>query len=123
MRENKAKQAVEPLKSNAPLSGSSKPRLVATVQQWLDCKKFEGWIAELDKEIERNSIPIDETMEKDILPILADSGEQVTPHMKFFWEQQRKLVPMPKFRRRYNPHVIHFCLSVHDKSPAACREL
>ena len=80
MKENKAKQAVEPLKSNAPLSGSSKTRLFATVQQQrLVCKELEGRIAELEKEIKTNSIPIDETMEKDILAILADSGEDVTP--------------------------------------------
>ena len=124
MKENKAKQAVEPLKSNAPLSGSSKTRLVATVQQqWLVCKELEGRIAELEKEIKTNSIPIDETMEKDILAILADSGEEFTPHMKVFWEQQRRLVAMPKFGRRYHPHVIRFCLSIHAKSPAAYREL
>ena len=98
--------------------------MVATVQQQrLVCKELEGRIAELEKEIERNSIPIDETMEKDILAILADSGEEVTPHMKVFWEQQRILVAMPKFGRRYHPHVIRFCLPVHAKSPAAYREL
>ena len=124
MKENKAKQAVEPLKSNAPLSGSSKTRLVATVQQQrLVCKELEGRIAELEKEIKTNSIPIDETMKKDILVILADSGEEVTPHMKVFWEQQRRLVAMPKFGRRYRPHCIRFCLSIHAKSPAAYREL
>ena len=124
MREIKAKQAVEPLKSNAPLSGSSKARLVATVQkQRLVCKELEGRIAELEKEIKTNSIPIDETMEKDILAILADSGEEVTPHMKVFWEQQRKLLAAPKFGRRYHPHIIRFCLSVHAKSPAAYKEL
>lgn len=63
MRENKAKQAVEPLKSNAPLSGSSKGRLVAAVQkQRLVCKELEGRIAEKKKEIQTNSISIDETM-------------------------------------------------------------
>ena len=70
MKGSKAKQAVEPLKSNAPLSGSSKARLVATVQQQrLVCKELEGRIAELEKEIKTNSIPIDKTMEKDILAI------------------------------------------------------
>ena len=112
------------IKSNAPLSGSSKTRLVATVQQQrLVCKELEVRIAELEKEIKTNSIPIDETIEKDILAILADSGEEVTPHMKVFWEQQRGLVAMPKFGRRYHPHVIWFCLSIHAKSPAAYREL
>ena len=91
MKENKAKQAVKPLKSNAPLSGSSKARLVVTVQQQrLVCKELEGRIAELEKqietysipmqkEIETYSIPIDEIMEKHILAILADSGEEITP--------------------------------------------
>ena len=124
MKESNAKRTVEPLKSNAPLSSSSKERLVATVQkQRIVCKELEGRIAEQEKEIERNSIPIDETMEKDILAILADGGDKVTPHMKVFWEQQRKLLSMPKFGRRYHPHIIHFCLSVHAKSPVAYREL
>ena len=81
-------------------------------------------IADLEKEIQKNSIPVDETLEKDILSILADSGEnEVTPHMRVFWEQQRKLLATPKFGRRYHPHVIRFCLSIHAKSPAAYREL
>ncbi len=124
MKESKAKQTLEPLKANAPLSISSKERLVTTVQkQRLVCKELEGRIVELEKEIEKNSISIDETMEKDILAILTDSSADVTPHMKVFWEQQRKLLAMPKFGRRYHPHIIRFCLSVHAKSPAAYREL
>jgi hypothetical protein len=53
-------------------------------------------------------------MDKDIL---------VTPYIKVFWEQQRKLLAMPKFGRRCHPHIIRFCLSVYAKSPAAYREL
>ena len=48
---------------------------------------------------------------------------EVTPHMKVFWEQQRKLIAAPKFGRRYHPHIIRFCLSLHAKSPAAYKEL
>ena len=62
-------------------------------------------------------------MEKDILAILADGYDEVTQHMKVFWEQQRKLLSTPKFGRRYHPHIIRFCLSVHAKSQAAYREL
>ena len=88
------------------------------------CKELESRIADLEKEIQKNSIPVDETLEKDMLSILADSGEnEVTPHMRVFWEQQRKLLATPKFGRRYHPHVIRFCLSIHAKSPAAYREL
>ncbi|CAB3990166.1 Hypothetical predicted protein [Paramuricea clavata] len=123
MKESNVKQTVEPLKSNTSLLGSSKERLVATVQkQRIVCKELEGRIAELEKEIERNSIPIDETMEKDILAILADGGDEVNPHVNVFWKQQRKLLSMPKFGRRYHPRIIRFCLSVHAKSPAAYRE-
>ena len=101
MKTSTEKKATEPLKSNAPLSGSSKERLISTVQrQRIICKELEGRIAELKTEIESNSIPIDETLEKDILAILADKSDEVTPHMKVFWEQQRKLLAMPKFGRR-----------------------
>ena len=101
MKLSTAKKVTEPLKGNAPLSGSSEDKLIATVQkQRLVCKELESRIAELEKEIESNSIPIDETMEKDILAILADRSDEVTPHMKVFWEQQRKLLAMPKFGRR-----------------------
>ena len=88
------------------------------------CKELESRIADLEKEIQKNSIPVDETLEKDMLSILADSGEnEVTPQMRIFWEQQRKLLATPKLGRRYHPHVIRFCLSIHAKSPAAYREL
>ena len=43
--------------------------------------------------------------------------------MELFWKQQKKLLASPKFGRRYHPHLIRFCLSVHAKSPSAYREL
>ena len=113
-----------PLKDKAPLSRSSKERLVATVQkQRIVSKELENRLSQLEKEISKNSISVDETLEKDILTILADAGNEVTPHMRVFWEQQRKLLASPKFGRRYHPHIIRFCLSIHAKSPAAYREI
>jgi hypothetical protein len=107
-------QPPQPLKDKAPLSQSSKKRLVATVQrQRVVCKELEGRISQLEKEIAKNSVPIDETLEKDILAKLADSGDEITPHMRVFWEQQRKMLASPKFGRRYHPHIIRFCLSIH----------
>ena len=114
----------EPLKDKAPLSKASKERLVATVQrQRVVCKELEGRITQLEQEISTNSISVDENLEKDILKILADSGNEVTPHMRVFWEQQQKLLASPKFGRRYHPHIIRFCLSLHAKSPAVYKEL
>lgn len=43
--------------------------------------------------------------------------------MKFFWEQQMTLLQSNKMGRRYHPQVIRFALSIHGKSPSACREL
>jgi hypothetical protein len=123
----KEKHNVQPpqyLKDKAPLSKSSKEWLVATVQrQRVVCKELEGRISQLEKYIEKNSFPIDENLEKDILAILADSGDEITPHMRVFWEQQQKMLASPKFGRRYHPHIIQFCLSIHAKSPAAYKEL
>ena len=98
--------------------------MVATVQrQRIVCKELESRLSQLEKEISKNSIFVDETLEKDILTILADAGDEVTPHIRVFWEQQRKLLASPKFGRRYYPHIIRFCLSIHAKSPAAYREI
>ena len=62
-------------------------------------------------------------MENDILTILVDASDEVTLHMRVFWEQRLKLLASPKFGRRYHPHIIRFCLSIHAKSPAAYREI
>ena len=111
-KERSNKNTLEPVKNKAPLSVSSKSRLVATIhQQRLVCKQLENRLPDLEKEIVKNSISVDEIMEKDILSILADRhDDDVSPHMKFFWEQQRKLLQTPTFGRRNHPHLIRFCL-------------
>ena len=87
-------------------------------------KELEEKIAALEAEIEKNGVAVNETLEKDLLEIFANNPSmEVTPHMKVFWEQQRKLLASPKFGRRYHPHIIRFCLSLHAKSPAAYKEL
>ena len=63
------------------------------------------------------------SLENDILKIMGGQNLEATPHMKFFWEQQMKLLQSEKFGRRYHPQIIRFALSLHGKSPAAYREL
>ena len=112
------------VKEKAPLAGSSKERLIATIkQQRIESKALKEKLSGLEKEIERNSITINEALESDLLSILGNTDLKRTPHMDFFWQQQKKLLSSPKFGRRYHPHLIRFCLSVHAKSPAAYREL
>ncbi len=125
-KSSKAKAAKEalPVPSKAPLTATGRERLVATIQkQRVVCKQMEERIGQLEKEIETNSIAINESLEKDILEIFANNSGEISPHMRVFWEQQRKLLSSPKFGRRYHPHVIRFCLSLHAKSPAAYKEL
>lgn len=69
------------------------------------------------------SVNVNEALEKDLLDIYANNTDEVTPHMKMFWEQQQRLLASPKFGRRYHRHIIRFCLSLHAKSPAAYKEL
>ena len=124
---SKAKAVKEalPVPAKAPLSATSKGRLVATIQeQRVLSKELEEKIAALEAEIEKNSVAVNETLEKDLLEIFANNPSmEVTPHMNVFWEQQRKLIASSKFGRRYHPHIIRFCLSLHAKSPAAYKEL
>ena len=43
--------------------------------------------------------------------------------MKFFWEQQIKLLQTKKMGIWYHPQVIRFAFYIHGKSPSAYREL
>ena len=113
-----------PVKDKAPLAACSKERLIATIQrQRLECKDLKDQIAKMNKDIMSNSIEIDKNLESDVLDILKSSDLKSSPHMDLFWQQQKKLLASPNFGRRYHPHLIRFCLSLHSKSPSAYREL
>ena len=117
-----ATKKVTSVKEKAPLAGSSKERLIATIkQQRVESKALKEKLSGLEKETERNSITVNEALESDILSILGNTDLKRTPHMDHFWQQQKKLLSSPKFGS--HPHLIRFCLSVHAKSPAAYREL
>ena len=85
-KERPEKKMSEPVKNKAPLTTTSKSRLVATVQkQRRLCNQLQSRLADLEKEISKNSISVDGSLEKDIFSIMADcSDEDVSPHMKFF---------------------------------------
>ena len=89
----------------------------------LECKQLEGRIKELEAKIKDDGVGISGSLENDILKIMGGQNLEATPHMKFFWEQQMKLLQSEKFGRRYHPQIIRFALSLHGKSPAAYREL
>ena len=113
-----------PAKSKASLSACGPDKLRATVKATrLECKQLEDRVKELETRINEDGVPISEALEKDILKIMGGQNLEATPHMKFFWQQQMKLLQTEKMARRYHPQIIRFALSLHGKSPAAYREI
>ena len=52
----------------------------------------------------------------------ADKSE-VSPFMKFFWEQQKYINVSCKTSIRYHPMIIQYCLALQAKSAAAYNEI
>ena len=89
----------------------------------IECKQLESRLKELEARIKDDGVGISGALENDILKIMGGQNFEATPHMKFFWEQQLKLLKSDKFGQRYHPQIIRFALSLHGKSTAAYREL
>ena len=75
-------------------------------------------------ELVKTNIEVDHELSNDFSKILnsADDAE-ITPFMKLFWEQQKKLFSSSSTGVRYHPMIIHFCLSLAAKSPSCYEEL
>lgn len=66
----KAAKDARPVPSKAPLTATGKERMVATVQeQRIVRKQLEERVNQLESEIEKNSISVNEALEKDLLDI------------------------------------------------------
>ncbi len=120
----KERKSCAPAKDKASLAACSAEKLRATVEaDRLRCKELEKRIENLQSKIEKHAVNVSEPLEKDLLSIMSVQNLDSTPHMKFFWEQQMRLLQTNKMGRKYNPQVIRFALSIHCKSPSAYREL
>ena len=110
------------MKDKAPLTACGPAKLRARARtERLHSKDLEERLQTLEKKIKADSVHVDETIDKDILQIMSNQNLDATPHMKFFWQQQVKLLQSNKHGRRYHPQVIRFALSLHAKSAAAYR--
>ena len=120
----KKRAKASPAKSKAPLAACGPGKLRATVVATrLKCKQLEARLEELQERITEQGISIDKSLEDDILKIMDGQNLETTPHMKFFWQEQIKLLQSSGSGRRYHPQIIRFALSLHGKSPSAYREL
>ena len=120
----KSRTSATPAKPKASLASCGPEKLRATVKSTrLQVKDLEDRLQQLQQRIEQQGIGISEGLEKDILKIMGGQSLEATPHMKFFWQEQMKLLQSAKMGRRYHPQIIRFALSSHAKSPSANREL
>lgn len=113
-----------PAKGKATLASCGPEKLPTTLKTArLENKQLEQRLQQLDAQIKQNDMPISEDLEEDILKIMGRKSLEATPHMNFFWQQQMKLLQKGKMAKRFHPQIIRYALSLHSKSPAACREL
>ena len=113
-----------PARDKAPLAACGLKKLRATViADRIRMKDLEARVEKMQLQIEKHAVNVSKPLEKDLLTIMSAQNLDATPHMKFFWEQQMRLLQTNKMGRRYHPQVIRFALSIHCKSPSAYREL
>ena len=116
-------EPVKPLHPNTPLSSvKDKTRLVQSVK---DLRKENIKLKKrLKQEIESKSVTIDSTLAKDLDTIMSQNEGNISPFMKVFWEEQKKLSGVKSDKGlRYHPMIIRFCLSLHSKSSSSYEEL
>ena len=120
LNNNKKSRLKTPAKPNAPVSATHSERLKLTLQsQHLQVKQLEeGMRIELHK----SSIPVNESLDKDILHIMYQKGKDMSPFMQLFWEEQKKAFDQSSTGVRYHLMIILFCLSLQAKSPANYEE-
>ena len=115
----KSKASATPAKPKASLASCGPEKLRATVKSTrLQVKDLEDRLQQLQQRIEQQGIGISEGLEK-ILKIMGGQSLEAIPHMKFFWQEQMRLLQSAKMGRRYHPQIIRFALSLHAKSPSA----
>ena len=116
----KDRGSASPAKTKAPLSKCGPKKLQSTVVSTrLQVKDLEDRLQKLQKEIQQHDVGVSETLEKGILTIMGGQNLDATPHMKFFWQEQIKLLQSSKMGRRYHPQVIRFA-PIHTQQISIC---
>ncbi len=108
-----------PAKTKAPVATTNPARIKLTLQaQRLKCALLQKEFDDMKAELLKSSVQIDNDLSRDLIGILDESRTKMTPFMKLFWEQQKKLFSANPKGIRYHPMVIRFCLSLAAKSPS-----
>ena len=114
------------LKPKAPISLTSPERIKVTIQSYrIENKMLKSEIQNLQHEISKSSMKIDDGLSVDLIKIMSNADKsEVSPFMKFFWEEQQKYINVScKTSTRYHPMIIRYCLALQAKSAAAYNEI
>ena len=122
----KANSLTIPLKTKAPISFTSPERIKVTIQSYrIENKMFKSEIQNLQHEISKSSLKVHDGLSTDLIKIMSNADKlEVSPFMKFFWEEHQKYLNVScKTSIRYHPMIIRYCLALQEKSVAAYNEI
>ena len=105
----KANSLTITLKPKAPISLTSPETIKVTIQSYrIQNKMLKSEIQNLQHEISKSSMKIDDELSADLIKIMSNGDKsQVSPFMKFFWEEQQKHINVScKTSTRYHPMII-----------------
>ena len=119
----KANSLTMPLKPKAPISLTSPERIKVAIQSYrIENKMLKSEIQNLQNEISKSSMKVDDGLSADLIKIMSNAEKsEVSPFMKFFWEEQKNV--SCKTSIRYHPMIIRYCLALQAKSAAAYNEI
>ena len=107
----KESRSPKPAHLNAPVTKTDPERIKLTLQeQRLKCAQLEQALSEMHVELEKSSMDIYNELSNDFMKILDSADTKITPFMKLFWQEQRKLFTRSTTGVRYHPMIIRFYL-------------
>ena len=82
----------------------------------LKCKQLEeNKIYIIQRELQINNHKTDNGLNE---AVIQDNSGEMTPFIKLYWEQQKRLFTSSSSWVRYHPVIIYFCLSATAKLPS-----
>ena len=122
----KANSLTTPLKTKAKISLTSSDRIKVTIQSYrIANKMLKSEIRNLHHNIPKSSMKVDDGLTADLIKIMSNVDKsEVSPFMKFFWEEQQKYLNVSfKTSIRYHAMIIRCCLALQAKPAAAYNEI
>ena len=85
------------------------------------CRQSQARVKGMEVEIGKNSLDIKTELSHDLVTVISQNRQAMSPFMKLFWEQRN--ASRSPTSHRYHPMIIRWCLSIASKSASAYDEL